>query len=365
MNRMNRVTEPPARNGLRMGACLTLAIVIALAAPQRAWADEESPALAQYREKVDKSVDKALAYLAKQQEKDGSFRSGMPQNTGITSLAVMAFLAKGYTPGNGPYGDVINKGIDFVLASEKNGMLLGRSESHGPMYSHCIATLMLSEVSGMVDPERQKKVDKALGKALEVILAAQKVRKPAQMQGGWRYQNSSNDADISCTGWALMSLRSARNNGADAPKEAIKEAVKFVMNCRHSSGGFCYQPGGDPGMARTGTALLCLELSGMHGDKVTTQAGDWVLAHLPNRFGGVEHFYYGMYYCAQGMFQLGGKYWENFAKFMYDMMLKYQKEDGSWPTGGGNEDRAGPCYATAMGVLAIGVAYRQLPIYQR
>lgn len=351
----NRARKPPTRTGV-------LLLLAALAGP--ALADEESPVLAEYRERVDKAVDKALAYLSKQQEADGSFKSSMRRNTAITSLSVMAYLAKGHTPGVGPYGEVINKGIDFVLNSEKSGMLMGQSEGPGPMYAHCISTLMLSEVSGMVDANRQKRIDKALGRALEIILAAQKVKKDRRQQGGWRYQNSSTDSDISCTGWALMSLRSARNNGADIPKEAINEAVRFVMNCRSSDGGFCYQPNAAPGLARTGTALLCLELSGLHGDRVTTQAGEWILAHLPKRIGG-EFFYYGMYYCSQGMFQLGGKHWETFAKHMYELMLKYQKDDGSWPNGSDNEDRAGPCYATAMGVLAIGVSYRQLPIYQR
>lgn len=361
------------RQNLTIGRGLTrrgfLSVLAGAGAMAMDWqalpADEESPALLPFREKVDKAVDKALAFLAKQQEKDGSFRSNMSRNSAITSLAVMAFLARGYTPGTGPYGEVINKGIDFVVASGREGMLIGQNEGHGPMYAHCISTLMLSEVSGMVDPERQKKVDKALGKAMEIIMSAQRVKKNQNDQGGWRYQKNSSDSDISCTGWALMSLRSARNNGADVPKEAIDLAVKYVQKCRSHDGGFAYQVGGGSGMARTGTALLCLELSGLHGDKITQQAGDWILSNLPKNFGGGEHFYYGLYYCSQGMFQLGGKYWEIYAKHLYEMMTKYQKEDGSWPPCGGQEEQAGHCYSTAMGVLAVGVAYRQLPIYQR
>ncbi len=39
--------------------------------------------------------------------------------------------------------------------------------------------------------------------------------------------------------------------------------------------------------------------------------------------------------------------------------------DGSWPQGISSEATAGRCYSTAMGVLAMSVSYRQLPIYQR
>jgi hypothetical protein len=65
------------------------------------------------------------------------------------------------------------------------------------------------------------------------------------------------------------------------------------------------------------------------------------------------------------MFQLGDQHWRLFAEHIYKMMLKFQSPDGSWPQGASNEAAAGPCYSTAMGVLALSVSYRQLPIYQR
>ncbi len=346
-------------------AAVVLAAVTATCTTARA--DEASATLARYDRKIDASIDRALAYLAKVQTDGGYFPAPMRQNTGVSSLSVMAFLAKGYTPGSGRYGGVINRGIDFILKSQlPNGMIVGRTSSHGPMYSHCISTLLLSEVSGMVDSDRQKKLDVVLGKALKVILAAQAIRKPKPLhQGGWRYSHKSKDSDISCTGWAVLSLRSARNSGAAVPKEAIDQALRFVMNCRTKDGGFAYQPGGGPGLARTGTALLSLELCGRHGGKAAIGAGEWILKHRKQiRFGG-SHFYYGLYYVSQGMFQLGGKYWETFAADMYEVMLKYQKPDGSWPAEGGSAAKAGTCYSTAMGVLAMSVTYRQLPIYQR
>ena len=342
---------------------IPLLLYTLLLAPLAARADEESPALAKFREPVDKAIDRALEYLAKQQESDGSFHSSaMSRSTAITSLALMAFLAKGHTPGQAPYGDIINRGIDFVIAAQQwNGMLVGDTHTHGPMYSHTIATLMLSEVSGMVAPDRQKRVDAALGKALRLILSAQTMPKPQHHKGGWRYQHNSNDSDISCTGWALMSLRAVRNAGGAVPREAIDDAIGFVLNCRQRDGGFGYQPGGGSGLARTGTALLCLELCGRHRTKETLAAGDWILRHM--RDGDSDgFFYYAIYYTAQGMFQLGDDYWEDFAVKLYELMLKQQKPDGHWD---GVDAGSGECYGTAMAVLAMSVPYRQLPIYQR
>jgi hypothetical protein len=328
-------------------------------------ASQPAGAPAKASKAVDESIDRALDFLAKNQTADGTFNGPLKVNTAITSLCVMSFLAKGHTPGHGPYGAVLNKGIDNVVASaQPDGLLLRASAANGPMYSHAISTLMLSEVSGMVDADRQKKLDKVLGPALKLILAAQTQPKPAAQQGGWRYEVNSKDSDISCTGWALMALRSARNSGAGVPKTAIDEAVKFVLNCRMPDGGFAYQPAGGSSLARTGTALLSLELAGNHRDKTALAAGDYVLKNMPKTFGG-GYFYYGLYYSSQGMFQLGGDHWDKFAANMYDMMLKFQKPDGSWPDAAGGEGNAGPCYATAMSVLAMSVSYCQLPIYQR
>ena len=77
-------------------------------------------------------------------------------------------------------------------------------------------------------------------------------------------------------------------------------------------------------------------------------------------------FYYGMYYNAQGMFQLGENEWQEFAPLLYETLVKLQGADGAWKNApGGSEDSYGPCYRTSMAILALSVSYRQLPIYQR
>jgi hypothetical protein len=287
----------------------------------------------------------------------------MPKSTAVASLCAMAFLAHGYGPGLEPYGDAINRSVDFILASQDpGGSLIGGG---GSMYSHNISTLMLSEVSGMTDPERQERVRDALAKALKFTLDAQAVRKAEAHQGGWRYSPTSADSDISHSGWALMALRSARNNGAPVPEEAISNAVKFILRCRMPDGGFAYQPGGGSGVARTGVGLLCLELSGHHRDEATLAAGKHVLKNFNGGTSDPSFFFYCVYYCAQGMFQLGENEWEKFAPQVYDAVLKAQRADGSWMGPGGHESSVGPCYCTAMAVLTLSVSYRQLPIYQR
>jgi len=341
---------------------LTIACLLASLIATHARADEASDALAKQEDQSELAVDKALGFLAKQQLADGSFQAAQ-YKTAVTSLSIMAFLSKGYTPGDGPYGDVINKGIDYVLSTiAKDGKLV--PEQYVSTYVHAINTLMLSEVSGMVNKPLQEKIDKVLPQCLKALLTAQQVRRgnPKQ-QGGWRYGPTSTDSDLSCTGWALMSLRSARNNGAAVPKDAIDQAVTFIMNTKGPNGEFFYQPGGGGGVT-TQVGLLCLELCGKHKDPACLAAGDHVLKTLPKTYG-EGFFYYGLYYASQGMFQLGGTYWDNYAKFQYDLMLPKQNPDGSWPLSSAAEQGAGICYSTSMSVLTLSVSFRQLPIYQR
>ncbi|OGV58118.1 MAG: hypothetical protein A2X49_02550 [Lentisphaerae bacterium GWF2_52_8] len=331
------------------------------------WAEEQKPKSQedpQYQKAFDAAIDKALAHLARSQQANGAFPGMNNKNNAISSLCVMAFLARGYSPGMPPYGDVINKGIDFVMMSQtQDGSLVGTGG--GDMYSHNISTLMLSEVSGMLDPERQKKLDEVLAKALRLILDAQRVTKPENQRGGWRYTRNSADSDLSHSGWALMALRSARNNGAPVPKEAIDDAVAFILKCKSQDGGFSYQPGSGSGLGRTGVGLLCLELCGKHREESTINAGKYILERFEKEYAKDMTFYYQLYYCSQGMFQLGGEEWERFAPTLYEVLLKKQQPDGSWPAGGGSEAAPGTSYATAMAVLAMSVSYCQLPIYQR
>ena len=123
-----------------------------------------------------------------------------------------------------------------------------------------------------------------------------------------------------------------------------------------------YWIGGPSRPAATGVALLSRELAGRHGDEHSRRAGDFLLGYLrQGRFWSDGHLEYATYYASQGMFQLGGDYWEKFGAALYSFLLPRQTPEGYWPAAGGH----GTVYATSMYVLALTVSYRQLPIYQR
>ncbi len=359
---------------LAAGLCLVFSGLLRSAA-----AEELSPVFAQYRGRVDKSVDKGLAWLAKQQISterakqlgEPNLAGSMAQKklglTGIHGLAVMAFLAKGHTPGLGPYGHVINKGIDYTLGQQHaNGLLVSKSKQGqhgGQMYSHCISTLMLCEVSGMVDPARQKKINQVLPRALGLILKAQQIKKDRRNAGGWRYSPTAVDSDMSLTGWAVLSLRAARMNGAAVPDGNVNNAINYILRCRDAkSGGFGYQPKSGAKLGLTGAGVLCLALLGQHDHAAIEPAGKYLLSHTPAKFSGGMSGYYDIYYASQAAFQIGGKVWAGFAPKMYEGLLSAQQTSGEWPPADGV---CGSSYTTAMAILAMTPPYHQLPIYQR
>ncbi len=314
---------------------------------------------------VDDAIVRALEFLAAEQNPSGSWTiQAYGESTSGTSLAIMSFLAAGHLPGEGPYGETILKGVRWVIGSQhENGMLLAK-KSHGPMYCHGISTLMLAEVLGELDKDDADRCRKALEKAIALILAAQNVSKGDRHQGGWRYEPSSNDSDLSVTGWQLLALRAAKNIGCDVPAENIDQAVAYVKMCSlGGQGGFCYQPNSGSTPTRTGTGILCLEICGDHQAPETMTAADYLLnqplrPHSP-------YYFYGVYYCTVGMFKVGGRYWDETRDSITDQLLASQNVDGSWNANFGGERDMGKIYCTSMAVLALGVEYQFLPIYQR
>lgn len=314
---------------------------------------------------IDASVTGALEYLAGTQHESGSWSSKtFGQSTATTSLAVMSYLAAGHVPGEGPYGQRINRAVRWVIDHQRPDGMIVHQKSHGPFYSHGISTLMLAEVSGMLAEPLASECKAALEKGIRLTLKAQNVAKPAMHQGGWRYHADSRDSDLSVTGWQLLALRAAKDIGCDVPIEQIDKAIRYVQSCKpENHPGFSYQRGGTPTATRTGTGILALEICGSHRAAESIQAADWLLAH-PLQFDD-HYFFYGAYYGGIGMFKMGGNHWERTKARLVNTLLENQYPDGSWLAKLGQERSVGRVYCTSMAVLALTVEYRYLPIYQR
>ncbi|MFO0957332.1 MAG: prenyltransferase/squalene oxidase repeat-containing protein [Isosphaeraceae bacterium] len=316
--------------------------------------------------RMDLATKRALDYILANQKPDGAWEAqGFGKATSVTSLAVLAFLASGHLPDQpGPYREAIGRGIEYVLNSQKPNGLLVSNTSHGPLYCHGISTLMLAEVIGLsTDEALAGRCRKSLAKAVELLLKAQAVAKNPDHAGGWRYQPTSHDSDLSVTGWQLIALRAAKDAGCAVPASAIDDAIAYVKRCAAKPGGFAYQPGQGPNNPRTGTGILALEICGEHLSPEALSGAKY-LAQNPPRWSS-DYFFYEVYYAPQALFQLGDEFFRPYYGKLVEILLQHQEKDGSWLSADGNDRSAGRIYCTAMAALALAVESRYLPIYQR
>jgi hypothetical protein len=300
----------------------------------------------------EEAIRRGLAHLASIQLPDGSFPSSYGSNMGITSLALLSFLAAGHVPGQGDYGHVLERGLDFVIGHASPSGLITCEEavSHGPMYEHALATLFLSEVDGMTD---RTEIPSILQAAVRVIVNSQ------NDEGGWRYQPHSFDADISVTVMQIVALRGAKNAGINVPRETIAKAIGYVKSCAHESGGFTYQAHGDePGYARTGAGVTSLEVAGDYTSDEVRRGLDYLIAEF--KPDSTDRYYYAYYYSAQAIYQAKDpRRWRQWFPRARDSLLGKRLPEGQWVS------EYGTSYGTAMAILVLAVPYRYLPIYQR
>jgi hypothetical protein len=324
---------------------------------------------------VTSAVEKGLAWLANQQNLDGSWtcRVGYKlnesyigtayENVGVTALAGLTFLAHGDIPQRGKYGKNVTVALDFVLSCvrDTDGYI---TKNGTRMYEHAFATLFLAEVYGM---SQRADLKEKLKKASQLIVQSQ------NKEGGWRYQPVPVDADISVTVSTLQALRAARNSGISVPKESIDLALRYIRSSAMPDGGFKYQLKGDartsPALTAAGVvALISAAIKPEDYDAPEVQRGlRYLNLHLPillNNPAIVErqvpyHYFYGHYYIAQAMYQGGEKHWSNYAPIITREILSIQQPDGHW------EDDVGPTYATAMATLILQIPSEYLPIFHK
>ncbi len=307
---------------------------------------------------TDKTIKNGLVWLARNQNPDGSYGAGTYRgNIAVTSLAALAFMASGSSPGRGPYGSQIDKALVYVMdnTSPSGFIAVAASSTHGPMYSHGFGTLFLAEAYGMTHrPEIREK----LQKAVRLIIDCQNV------EGGWRYQPRRLDADLSVTICQINALRAARNAGLYVPKETVEACIRYVKRSQNPDGGFRYMLQGiaTSEFPRSAAGVVALQSAGEYDSK-EVRDGIAFLKQYGQGFRPARrnhHFFYGQYYAAQAMWLYGGSEWTDWYTAIRDDLIHRQSPGGYWQD-------VGVCneYGTAMALIILQIPNDYLPIFQR
>jgi hypothetical protein len=320
-------------------------------------------------EETEKAVDRALAWLKRNQRSNGSWsllgpyeNGGVSENTvAATAMALLAFQGAGHTHQSGEYQPVVEKAWKYLLRQQNaEGLFTTQSIPNAHFfYTHGQATIAVCEVYGMTKDSRFRP---AAERAVQYCIRSQ------FPDGGWRYAVPRNESDTSVTGWIVMGLQSARMGGIEVPQETFENISRFLDSVAKEGGSqYAYQAQDlIPREAMTAEGLLCRQYLGWKRDDERLVKGTEFLTE--NLVGPGKYDVYYWYYATQVCHHMEGDAWKKWNAAMRvelpAMQVKNGPETGSWaPDEWGSQ--VGRLYTTCLSTYMLEVYYRHLPLYTK
>jgi outer membrane biosynthesis protein TonB len=332
-----------------------------------------------------------------------------------TSIALLPFLGAGNTHLDGPYKEVVYRGLEQL----KTILDIELKELHpdnpnfvstfsGDLYGYGLTTLVMAEAFGMTgDPDLERYVN-----ALTVFLARHQ-----HPLGGWRYELGQ-PGDITVTGWQVVALKSSQLAGAAVHSDIFRQADKFLDSLTppaplsrpgrtqvvankvggmnrdptryHYLASFANSTTREPGECTSAVGLLCRLYTGWSSNDPRLLEG---VNQLLKSNTHPALLLYRNFYLAQILLHIDHPAWEQWNRRNRDYLVRMQVtettrmnqrnpafgsppcEIGSWyltnPNGttkNAIRDRhlapAGRLAHTALAILTLEVYYRLLPIYK-
>ena len=339
------------------------------------------------------AIEKGLEYFAHTQFPDGHWSlhetppgaaldpaslGELHADTAATGLALLSYMAAGYTHEDEKYREAVRRGLDWLVKHQADDGNLSYHGSEPTMfYSHGIAAMALCEAYGMT---QDRDLRAAAQKAIDFI-----VRSQDPNRGGWRYQ-PQDGSDTSVTGWQLMALRSAQMAGLNVPQETLQKVGHWLDLAQvPNRGTYVYNPwnldtteernGRAPSPTMTAQAMIMRMYLGQdQNPELLRQGADFLKGHLPEvgtTDASLRDCYY-WYYATQAMYHMQGDYWKAWDARITPLLRAGQIEKGplkgSWSGTEPVPDRwgskAGRHYVTAMHVLTLEFRYWHLPLFR-
>ena len=340
-------------------------------------AEEEPPS----PEAVKESMLRGKKALLSRQHDDGSWGGDEVKNqdshksdypVAISSLAYLALLS---TAAEGAEAaKAREKSLRFIFDIINPDGTMKNTRDNTPkihernVWSQAFSMFVFSRILAAKDVPDETKSQ--LRTETKNMIAA--LKKTQQKDGGWTYNRAPSDTML--TGTVLMGLTAARGAGIVVPAELIDKSVAFLK--KYSAPGAYVAYKGRPVKKRSrkeirdsaGRSIL-LELS-------LIQAGAGSTEHLERavhtffryreRFDkirdlekgchqkpygiGTFYIFYGYFYLAHALEELGGDVRKQYRPILVNHFLKLQKKDGHWID---SKDHTGESYGTAMGLLIL------------
>jgi squalene-hopene/tetraprenyl-beta-curcumene cyclase len=208
------------------------------------------------REQVLKMYEKAAAFMIKIQNKDGSWGErgkGLKGELGSTGLAVMG-LAQAPVELRSKYKSHCTKAIEWMLKHQQSDGSFIHKRSGYMTYRTSLALMAMKRT----DAKKYKsQIAKAAGWLSETQFSDKSgVKEGNPNYGGWGYDKKGvkPDADLSN---ASMALQALKESGLSPDDPVFKRAARFISGCQNNSetnkgvgkikakddGGFFYDPG--------------------------------------------------------------------------------------------------------------------------
>ena len=346
-------------------------------------------------QRTQEAVAAGLAWLEKQQRRNGSWSlqgpysdgvsSNMPDNpVAATGLALLAFQGDGNTRTEGEYAANVRSGWTWLLKQQRDDGCFTPDgvTAESLFYTHAVCTIGICELLAMEKganvPLRRK-----ARQAVDFLLENQHPK-----LGGWKYVPGVG-SDLSVTGWCLMALKTAQAAKIEIPASHFERVSKFLDSVQYDDGaGYVYEVdkrgrisdvNKRPSMTATG--LLCREYLGWERDNPALERGAQTLTlpeflvRFPQSKEEEKAFYsnvYGWYSTSMALKHLGpyDKYWRRWNAALSAELPKRQepktsKEAGSWnPKYDEYNFGGGRLYVTTLSILCLEVYYRHLAIYR-
>ena len=332
------------------------------------------PAQGATQAEINDAIQDGLAWLATQQNPDGSFGSGV-NPVAYTAAAVLAFENEGYypddDPGAHPYSQAVASGLDFIFDyaqiipispqpagnpdtdGDGNGVCFWDESINREVYE---TGMVMQTIVASNTPSRLVNTGPCNGWTYEEVMvdivdwAAFGQVDSGTGRGGWRYYANYDGSDNSTAQWPVLGLVAAEQWGISAPsfvKNELNIWIDYIQN--GVSGGSGYDtPDNIVNIAKTGGLLV--EMYYVDDDKTTARAqaainyvdSRWnVVPPVPEDWYGNKGNAYAMFSVFKGLELMGvasipsapaspetpaGDWWGDYCEYL----VNTQRPDGGW-----------------------------------